>query len=522
MAVLAPLAHPESDPRLSSRGQPGLRWWLLWDSSLGALTETLAELMARLGAPDARWSVVLSGHRDRVRYVAAAVDDAPAPRAQGGSSTVELAAVASADLAALLDRAETAPVGAEMSLLSHGDGSGVATGSAQAAVVLSQAGAPWAVVALAGQPPAVPGIALLATPQPMPPAPPPTSHGPPRGWMRRGAVVAVAVAASVAAAAVLLAVRQQSPADHVTSPFSPRATLPSGIAHTLPMPAYQPSFAFDADRRQVVMFGGGDPAAGTWLWVDRGWQPADPSSSPLDRFGSAAAYDPEMKRVMLFGGRLTDGTVVNDTWVWDGASWARLATSGQGSGPPGWEFSGMAWDEARREMVLLTPPNVGFAGGSSLTWTWGGHSWVRRQSAQDPPAEPSTAMAFDPTTRSVLLVLGGLSPGAAPSTWSWDGTTWHQLHPVHQPGLGGFTSFLARIPNGPQLILARLGIDSPQVVETWSWDGRDWTRENTAVVPTGIVGLVSATDRGVVAVGRVRRDLPLSTWLWTGADWTPV
>jgi len=61
--------------------------------------------------------------------------------------------------------------------------------------------------------------------------------------------------------------------------------------------------------------------------------------------------NPETRLVMLFGGRLPSGQIADDTWAWSGATWREL-DSGAGTQPPG-EGALMAWDNAKREMVLV-------------------------------------------------------------------------------------------------------------------------------------------------------------------------
>jgi hypothetical protein len=111
------------------------------------------------------------------------------------------------------------------------------------------------------------------------------------------------------------------------------------------------AMAFDAVHRLVVMFGGSnatDPMADTWVMSsDRHWQqrcavsclvdggqsdsePAGASSccvSPPARSEHAMAFDAARGVVVLFGGKAADGSLLGDTWEWDGNAWTERQTA---------------------------------------------------------------------------------------------------------------------------------------------------------------------------------------------------
>jgi len=55
-------------------------------------------------------------------------------------------------------------------------------------------------------------------------------------------------------------------------------------------------------------------AGGTWTVVPM-------TDHPGVRSTSAAAWDPDRRRMVLFGGRTRDSRYLNDTWEWDGVTW---------------------------------------------------------------------------------------------------------------------------------------------------------------------------------------------------------
>jgi hypothetical protein len=224
------------------------------------------------------------------------------------------------------------------------------------------------------------------------------------------------------------------------------------------------AMAYDAARREVVLFGGfgGNPVPGvlgdTWVWDGTTWTQRTPSASPGPRAGHAMAYDPIRQRVILFGGvdRASDPTgrtvpqVLNDTWTWNGFGWERSTRSG---GPTARVGHAMAFGAAVRDRTLdtvtnrwieretfegvilfggRTRPNLG-GGALDDMWVWTWDRWfnqteVLRQrtgtEAASPSARSGHAMAYD-SQRQELVVVGGFAGSPSPTvtavrdTWVW-------------------------------------------------------------------------------------------------------
>src|SRR5450432_3499348 len=74
------------------------------------------------------------------------------------------------------------------------------------------------------------------------------------------------------------------------------------------------------------------------------------NSGPVPRFFYSMAFEPRGPHghVLLFGG--TDfSSLKEDTWSWDGTAWIQAADTG----PSGRSLSAMAYDIARRQMLLF-------------------------------------------------------------------------------------------------------------------------------------------------------------------------
>jgi N-acetylneuraminic acid mutarotase len=86
-----------------------------------------------------------------------------------------------------------------------------------------------------------------------------------------------------------------------------------------PIRAYH-ALAYDASAGKVLLFGGLDsngPLNDTWAYdyTSNSWVNRNPAHSPVARSGHALAYDASAGKVILFGGAVSGGNYLNDTWA---------------------------------------------------------------------------------------------------------------------------------------------------------------------------------------------------------------
>ena len=138
------------------------------------------------------------------------------------------------------------------------------------------------------------------------------------------------------------------------------------------------SMVYDSTREVLVLFGGfvtgpvrqsdDHPLDDLWEWDGVTWRQIE-AAGPAARNGAAMAYDAERREIVLFGGLDAGYTMLNDTWLWNGGAWRRA----EGDGPPARSDTFMAYDAARRVTVL-------FGGDADTTvlgdtWEWDGMHW---------------------------------------------------------------------------------------------------------------------------------------------------
>jgi hypothetical protein len=137
------------------------------------------------------------------------------------------------------------------------------------------------------------------------------------------------------------------------------------------------AMAFDSARALSVLFGGAalNPVRALddlWEWDGVRWrQPETSSERPGGRSAPGMAYDAERRETVLFGGNDVTGQPLADTWLWNGSSWRRAEVEG----PPARDEAYMAFDAARGVVVLFG----GDSGAGLLgdTWEWDGSRWTR-------------------------------------------------------------------------------------------------------------------------------------------------
>ncbi|MEW6027431.1 MAG: fibronectin type III domain-containing protein [Planctomycetota bacterium] len=244
-----------------------------------------------------------------------------------------------------------------------------------------------------------------------------------------------------------------------------------------PTPRWLHATAYDAERQQVILFGGsdGENRDDTWLYDGTNWNWQYCSNRPPGRRNHAIVYDANRKMVVLFGG--TDMSVKDDTWEWDGAVWTEKNPS---SKPPAREGHSLTYDAQRQKVVLFG----GVVSGVYLndTWEWDGANWVDKNPANKPPGRTGHAITYDCAGQKIIL-FGGRDSQLKGDMWEWNGANWSQLNPSTKPSNRAYAQMVCDIVR--QEIVLFGGQDSGGYLDdTWEWHGTDWAQKTTAAQPS--------------------------------------
>src|SRR5438270_7263952 len=219
--------------------------------------------------------------------------------------------------------------------------------------------------------------------------------------------------------------------------------------------------------------------------------------------------------------------------------------SNASSPPPNWNQLGTTTlSERQHASVAFNGANsqlIVFGGDNSVgvvndTWSFDGTRWNRLQPPQSPPARTSAAMVYDPDTKTVILFGGDTHTapnGILNDTWSFDGTTWTQLQPAHQPP-PRYDAAMAYDPVNHEIVLFGGFVDQVSFVnDTWTFDGTDRTQRSsgTGTDPSQRYGAAMAFDSntgsvilfgglGFTAAGT--STYLADTWSWKNHQWTQL
>lgn len=223
-----------------------------------------------------------------------------------------------------------------------------------------------------------------------------------------------------------------------------------------PPARYFGGMAYDANRQVMVLYGGkGRTFSGdvylddTWEWYSGNWTQVATTNTPNSLLGTrggvgevAMAYEPNGKRIVLFGGEYLMGFVATSSLVleYDGTNWTKPAIP-LASQPPRRSQASLC-TAASLGGVLLTggtnfnnPAGPGGAIVFNDTWVYNSalDTWTKLTPAGPlPQARAGAALLYDSRYKSYVLH-GGYGVDAAlmsvplSDTWLFDGTSWSDV-----------------------------------------------------------------------------------------------
>ena len=247
---------------------------------------------------------------------------------------------------------------------------------------------------------------------------------------------------------------------------------------TSPSGRHSMGLTYDAARGEVLLFGGcreqkGLSLGDTWTWDGTTWTQHHPATSPSARVRTVMAYDANRGEVVLFGGATgLFGSNLGDTWTWDGLTWTRHHPAASPSPRIG---MGFAYDAALGKVVLFGGQDE--AGFLNDTWTWDGKTWTQQHPVTSPSPRFMPGMTYD-ATRGQVVLFGGERSGRHDShdTWTWDGSAWTRDSSVTLPTGRAYVPMTYDSARGQVVLfggynyLQRYGLFG----DTWTWDGARW------------------------------------------------
>ena len=317
-----------------------------------------------------------------------------------------------------------------------------------------------------------------------------------------------------------------------TTPFPQFFELNRGFSPSTPGARFAGALAYDALRQTTVLFGGVyQPGAlftsdEVWEWNGGTWAKIPtPGAKPSARWMHGMAFDQARRRVVVFGGESYVNSVsvtLNDTWGWNGAAWTKAQSA---HSPSPRNFPSMAYDSQRARVVLFG--GVDTSGSRADTWEWNGDDWANvTPDAGSPSPRSRPAMAYD-SVRARTVLFGGFNGSTNVSdTWVWNGTAWNNVTPdAGSPPARSEAQATFDSTRGVVVLAGGLGA-AGALADVWEWNGTTWA---LAPAPSGSP---LARQSAAMAYDVARQESVLfgglstsaagalnDTWTWNGSVW---
>lgn len=246
------------------------------------------------------------------------------------------------------------------------------------------------------------------------------------------------------------------------------------------------------DEGYVLLFGGRGTRDGTqiilsdtWRFRAGEWEEVHSPETPSARYNHAMAFDAVRREVVLFGGDgdLYHVSVYADTWSFDGEQWNRNSTP---STPGRLTRHAMAYDESRGLVVISGGKKSGNTQPDEKTWEFIGGTWI--QGANIPPFQVRSGHSFAYCPRlQRLMVFGGLNAFIGTpldETLTFDGVTWDSWLPLVTPSPRHEASMASDPARQTVTLFGGATAANEPMGDTWEFDGTGWielTSDSTPV-----------------------------------------
>ena len=225
-----------------------------------------------------------------------------------------------------------------------------------------------------------------------------------------------------------------------TLPSGSLTWTPAGVHSVLP-PAREAgeSMAYDPDIHKVILFGGwgagGARFNDTWAYdpATSIWTNLNPSGIlPSARGGQSMVYDPLVHKVIMFGGSAASGRL-NDTWAYDPSinGWTNLSPAGV---PPLARVGQSMVCDSSTSRVILFGGQLADLTCVNDTWVYdpAANSWTKlTPTGTLPTARENHSMVYDLGTHRVVMFGGDSGGSYLNDAYAYDpaGNGWTGLNP---------------------------------------------------------------------------------------------
>lgn len=281
---------------------------------------------------------------------------------------------------------------------------------------------------------------------------------------------------------------------------------------------------------QLVVLGGFDTEG---VLADQWTRSADGKwsvvlTTPIGkRQGAAMAYDDARAKLMLFGGTDGDGTVHNDLWEYDGATWREVIVANR---PPARQLHRMVYDTVRGQLIMFGGSRGTDFLGDTWTFDLATQVWTEFQGTG-----PGSRIRFDMVwdgTRVVLFGGESINYLIRGDTWAFDpaAETWTlAVAPTAAAPRNRYGFAMAQAENGTIVLFGGLIDGFVAANDVWELGASGWSKRTTTIAPTARIyatltldPAAEAPDPALVLIGGLGTGGPeaLEDVWHLGSDWS--
>lgn len=252
-----------------------------------------------------------------------------------------------------------------------------------------------------------------------------------------------------------------------------------------PLPG-RSQMVMSSDGTTIMLYGGQGGASGqvfqdTWTYsgTPGTWTKKSPANVPFGRYGAKAAYLAGTGSVMFGGfGGAGNGVYLLETWVWNGTTWALQAIA-NGASPRARIQHCMA---ASPSLVLMFGGVISDGSFLNDTWSFASGSWTQLTPTILPSVRGDAVMTYDTANSNFVLFGGQNEYNYLPETWTYTPgsatTPWVQKFPAVSPA-GRVGAQMVYDANLAAVVMfgGVSATDNSPSDGTWAWNGTVWTRK---------------------------------------------
>lgn len=209
--------------------------------------------------------------------------------------------------------------------------------------------------------------------------------------------------------------------------------------------------------------------AATWVWNGATWAKLAPATEAPAGWGCALAYDSNRNVLVYIPARGPAGILDGIYAEFDGTTWTVYSGAGDYEyAPPG---QSMAYDKHRQKMVYYSN-NSNFRTYATYELNATSHTWSAIITNVQPPyASQGTSLVYD-EIRELIYAVGPDGSGTPTYLFSYDGTAWTQVAAAPPPDIAIDGQVYLATAWDP--IIGKFILKTN--THTWTFDGTTWTQ----------------------------------------------